>query len=481
VAHDADHLPVFGYNFIPAETLFGDTIITPYAAKGYTFWSKSDVMEGLMGESTAKQAANRIQFQQSIGARYVWGTDIQAGGVLPAATGDEEVLNTLTPHVVLTTANLGVSDIRTKVDAFFANANTAARARAEGHIPAAHEHETDEQTDTRLAAESKAKAVAVIDVEAVNAGGVHELRLGRFGNTNGYPSILPEIRRLIITTASEEPLRIADHFLVGCRGLISLDLSLLSNVTTIGRYFLAYCRGLTSLDLRGLENITTIGDLFLVGCTGLTSLDLRPLSNVTTIGHYFLAYCTGLTSLDLSPLSNVTTIGHYFLVGCTGLTSLDLSPLSNVTTIGHYFLVGCTGLTSLDLRPLSNVTTIGNAFLRYCHGLTSLDLSPLSNVTTIGHDFLAYCHGLRTIKGFSYWKNITTIGTSFLGNTGAVSITPNLDGAPVPDLNRLRMGGESAVQEIKSAYKRFHEMAALNPSPGGAGAGAGAGAGSSGR
>jgi hypothetical protein len=126
-------------------------------------------------------------------------------------------------------------------------------------------------------------AVAVIDVEAVNVGDVHELRLGRFGNMNGYPSILPEIRRLIVTTTSEGVLRIGNAFLYDCTGLTSLDLRPLSNVTTIGNAFLLNCWGLTYVNLRGLSNVTTIGNDFLFNCAS-TSLDLSSLSKVTTIG-----------------------------------------------------------------------------------------------------------------------------------------------------------------------------------------------------
>jgi len=255
--HDMAHPPVFGYNFIPAETLFGNTIITTYAAQGYTFWLLSDVMAGLHPKAYAdKQANNRIQFQQSISARYVFGTDIGDGGELPEATGDDAVLDTLTPHVVLTTANLGVEAIRTRVGAFFAQAN--ALARGEG-IPAAIGVETPEQRKTRLAAKAKMNAVAVIDVEAVNVGDVHELRLR---NPHGHTPILPEIRRLIVTTMSEGPLKIADNFLSGCSELTSLDLRSLENVTTIGNNFLSYCSGLTSLDLRSSKMSQRLGVTF---------------------------------------------------------------------------------------------------------------------------------------------------------------------------------------------------------------------------
>ncbi len=343
-AQDTGHPALRGYHSIDPGSLFGENIITTYAAQGYTFWSRNS-----MKADGAKQANNKINFQQAIGARYVWGTDIQEGGILPDATGPEAVLNTLTPHVVFSTANLSNQAIQTRIRAFFDAANR--RARGPG---GASEEEI-------LAAESKVNAIAVIDVEAVETASGHELKL-----SSSVALALSKIRRLIVTTTApiETGLKIGDEFLFGCNEL-------------------------TSLELRGFEKVTTIGDGFLLGCTGLTSLDLSPLRNVTTIGLALLEGSTGLKSLDLSGLRNVTTIGNEFLLGCTGLTSLDLSPLRNVTTIGYRFLCDCTGLTSLDLRGLENVTTIGDDFLSDCTGLTSLDLRGLENITTIGDNFLA--------------------------------------------------------------------------------------------
>ncbi|MBM3610945.1 MAG: leucine-rich repeat domain-containing protein [Alphaproteobacteria bacterium] len=416
--HDAAHPPTFGYHSIPALNLFGgDSIVTTYATQGYTFWSQSELLDA----DDDKKATNRVQFQQSIGARYVFGTDIQEEGVLPAAEGLEEVLNALTPHVVLTTENLAVAEIRRRVSAFFTNANTAARGTS---IPAASLYEDDEKTKTRLAAESKANAVAVIDVEAVNIGGVHELRLGHAWNAEEYPSILNEIRRLIVTTTSNEPLTIGDSFLYDCDGLTLVDLSLLEQVTTIKSFFLSGCGGLNSLDLRGLDNITAIGDCFLYNCTDLTFVDLNPLKNITATGNAFLGNCSSLISIDLKGLENITTIGNHFLMYCTGLISLDLS-------------------------LLRSIKTIGGGFLYFCEALTSLNVIPLRNVTAIGGSFLSSCINLRTIKGFSHWVNIDSIGSTFLSDTDKLSIEPDFDGAPVPDLMRLRLRGEAAVTEIQ--------------------------------
>jgi len=65
-----------------------------------------------------------------------------------------------------------------------------------------------------------------------------------------------------------------------------------NGVTSIGYRFLYNCRSLTSLNLSGLTNVTTIGRRFLDGHyenrPPLTALDLSGMKNLTQIGEYFL-------------------------------------------------------------------------------------------------------------------------------------------------------------------------------------------------
>eukprot|EP00658_Telonema_sp_P-2_P048214 TRINITY_DN36690_c0_g1_i1.p1 TRINITY_DN36690_c0_g1~~TRINITY_DN36690_c0_g1_i1.p1 ORF type:complete len:124 (+),score=15.25 TRINITY_DN36690_c0_g1_i1:284-655(+) len=106
----------------------------------------------------------------------------------------------------------------------------------------------------------------------------------------------------------------------------------------------------------------------------MTFIDLTPLSNVTTIGDSFIGGMSSLTSIDLSPLCGVTSIGSYFLDTCSSLTSIDLSPLSNVVTIGLFFMPNCTSLKKIDLRPLvmgKLMTSIDKTFMKKTKGLSA--------------------------------------------------------------------------------------------------------------
>jgi hypothetical protein len=195
------------------------------------------------------------------------------------------------------------------------------------------------------------------------------------------------------------------NFLYGCTGLTEINLSKLSNITSIGYNFLYGCTGLKTIDLSKLSNITSIGGSFLSECKGLTEINLSKLSNVTSIDNSFLYECRGLKTIDLSGLSKLTSIGEYFLSECSGLKEIDLSGLSKLTTIGEYFLSGCSGLITIDFLDLSEVTSIGNNFLSECKELTTIDLLGLSKVTSIGDNFLSGCINLKTILFGEYQES----------------------------------------------------------------------------
>ena len=79
-----------------------------------------------------------------------------------------------------------------------------------------------------------------------------------------------------------------------------------------------------------------------------TAVDLSGLSQLTTVGDYFLRNCTSLTTVDLSGLSQLTTVGDSFLERCSSLTTVDLSGLSHLCSIGKYFLNRCPACVRAD-------------------------------------------------------------------------------------------------------------------------------------
>ena len=223
------------------------------------------------------------------------------------------------------------------------------------------------------------------------------------------------------------------------RYISEIDLSPLSNLTTIGNEFLFEFNTLTSIDLHPLSQLTTIGDYFLYLCSNLKAIDLSQLSKLTTIGDYFLSYCGRLEAIDLSQLSKLTTIGHCFLEGCTKLISIDLSSLTNIRSIGDRFLSECTQLRTIYLPTSTNITVIPSSFLARCVSLEEIDLSPLTNITAIADDFLTGCVSLEEID-LSPLTNITAIADDFL--TGCVS----LEEIDLSGMHQLKTIGKSFLK-----------------------------------
>eukprot|EP01060_Flectonema_neradi_P015530 TRINITY_DN22158_c0_g1_i1.p1 TRINITY_DN22158_c0_g1~~TRINITY_DN22158_c0_g1_i1.p1 ORF type:complete len:377 (+),score=56.96 TRINITY_DN22158_c0_g1_i1:48-1133(+) len=174
-------------------------------------------------------------------------------------------------------------------------------------------------------------------------------------------------------------------FLVGSK-VESLNLMGLQHVTSVD-YFLKYCE-IVSLDLSPVRNITSIGGSFLMGTTRIEELDLSPLSNLTSIGSLFLAHNVSIVTVNLSGLDNLTSIGDDFMCN-SGVRKLDFSSLRNVTSIGDGFLFNLS-VQSLDLSCMCSISSIGDSFLRSAR-VSRLTLPPAANLVAVGDFFLAFC------------------------------------------------------------------------------------------
>jgi hypothetical protein len=120
---------------------------------------------------------------------------------------------------------------------------------------------------------------------------------------------------------------------------------------------------------------------FLVSCESLTALDLSALTQVTSIGDFVLSKCTSLRSIDLSKLASVTSIGQGFLMGCKSLPAADLSGMIALTAIGDFCLCECRALASVCMSGLTQITSIGRDFLADT-SVRALDLSNLVSLTS---------------------------------------------------------------------------------------------------
>ncbi len=216
-----------------------------------------------------------------------------------------------------------------------------------------------------------------------------------------------------------------DNFLNKCYELKNIDLSGLSNLTSIGNNFMAECYELENIDLSGLSNLTTIGNNFMIDCESLENINLSGLSNLISIGNNFMNSCKKLDEIDLSGLSNLTSIGFEFMKNCRKLVNINLSGLSNLTSIEDNFLHNCKLLTNIDLSGLTNLKSIKNFYLFGCNSLISINLFGLTNLVSIGDYFLTGCKIISI--DLSSLINLKSIGNDFFSSNNSL-ININLSG-----------------------------------------------------
>jgi hypothetical protein len=179
--------------------------------------------------------------------------------------------------------------------------------------------------------------------------------------------------------------------------------------------------------------LTALPDSFCRNFSSLTQLDLSGLTELTSIGAYFLAYC-GAFNQPLTFPSTLTSVGAYFLRNCTAfnqpltflptLTSLDTTrflwycesfnqPITlppTLTSINEMFMVGCKAFNRDMVVPVG-VTSISDHFLRLCDSLNSQITLPLT-LTSIGWGFLSSCTAYN--KPITIPSSVTYIGTEFI-------------------------------------------------------------------
>ena len=183
------------------------------------------------------------------------------------------------------------------------------------------------------------------------------------------------------------------------------------------------CSGLTSITI--LDNVTSIGRKAFYNCTGLTSVTIG--NGVTSIGNDAFSDCNGLTSISGSAtnvstvakqakptsfavnITSGTSIGSDAFFNCTGLKSVTMG--NSVTNIYTFAFEGCTGLTSITIP--NSVTSISKDAFRVCSELQNI------YITDIG----AWCN----ISGLNYLMFPSSRNKKlYINNELATSITiPN--------------------------------------------------------
>ena len=191
-------------------------------------------------------------------------------------------------------------------------------------------------------------------------------------------------------------------------GLNKKNVTILSDVTSIGDYAFCYCDKLTSITIP--SGVTSIG-VAAFSYSGLTSVTIP--SSVTSIGMAAFAYC-GLKSVTIP--SSVKSIEDYTFQYCSELKSVTIP--SSVTSIGKCAFEACSSLTSVTIP--SSVTSIGRKMFEGCSSLASVTIP--SSVKSIGDYAFDGCSNLIAVyvdtvddawvKGLYSWPGNVTFVTA---------------------------------------------------------------------
>ena len=158
-------------------------------------------------------------------------------------------------------------------------------------------------------------------------------------------------------------------FLHGMYGLEYVDISGLCNITHLGVTFIG-----------GISRTQTESQEFDDGFSKLKQVDLSSLSNVTSIDGDFMYNCTGLEKIDISPLYNIPDLGEYFLQRCINIEEVNFSNMVNIKTISRRFMHYCTKLKKVDLsqaKKLLNTNAIYPGFVQDCPNITEVNLGSI--------------------------------------------------------------------------------------------------------
>ena len=253
-----------------------------------------------------------------------------------------------------------------------------------------------------------------------------------------------------------------------CKQLTSLSLP--NSVETIGDSAFSYCSKLTTVILP--NSLKTIGEFAFIG-NALMELDMSVLTNLTTIGRNAFEGCSSLYNIIIG--ENVTSIGSNAFYNCSNvfvinydaknisyspsntsnpspylasniganvystkglklvigehveaipscfmnesyLTEIDASNAKSLKTIGTNAFYSLSHLTNVTLS--SSIETIEESAFKYNH-IMELDMSVLTNLKTIGESAFNDCSSLDNI---TIGKYVTSIGSNAFYNCSNVYI-----------------------------------------------------------
>ncbi len=206
-------------------------------------------------------------------------------------------------------------------------------------------------------------------------------------------------------STSFKTVAVADSAFAGNVDLVQLDLSAITDLTTVGKYAASGCTGLTTVKVpAGVIDTRAFN-----GCSNLSSLTI---DGVTELGRYSLSGCTSLTSVTIP--ASATTVYTDFCTDNASITQINVNSSNTVFTSYNNSLYNKArtilwrvpeGFTSTALALPAGVTRIGDGAVRNC---TNIQQCPMPyGMKTIGSYVFSGCTSLYDVKIPS---SVTTLG-----------------------------------------------------------------------
>ena len=246
------------------------------------------------------------------------------------------------------------------------------------------------------------------------------------------------------------------------------DLTIPTNVTTIGESVFAGCEKLTGLKVAE-GNASFSMDAGVLYNKDYTSLIFCPVaktgtvtvnSKTTTIRENAFYNCTQLAGILLP--SSLTTISSAAFVGCSSLTTIAIP--ANVSSIGMGCFTGCTALKSITVDT-------GNSVYSASDGVLVENQTKLMAYPNAKGDTYAVGEGITTIDGYAFCmsgiKSLTLPSTLKTISDYAISYCSNLTTitsyATVPPIASATAFSEGtftgAILNVPVGYKESYSTA----------------------
>ena len=198
-----------------------------------------------------------------------------------------------------------------------------------------------------------------------------------------------------------------------------------SNVESIGSYAFAYCSGLTEVTIGA--GVTSIGSYAFRDCSNLTEINYNAavVADLTSSSNVFYNVGSNSDGITVTFGESVTSIPAYLFYTYTSyvpnLVSVTIG--SNVERIGSSAFRDCSNLAEITISE--GVTSIGSNAFRGCSNFAEITIP--ASVTSIGSYAFAYCSNLMKINynaaDVADWTSASNVFRGAGSNSGGIAVT----------------------------------------------------------